>query len=82
MGSAKSISQLKLLSDSDLMAEHDLTSNHTVVGLNYYLEEIRHRESAKINKSMKHMTGWITLFTLIMLALTVVNTYLVFVQTN
>ena len=82
MGNAKTLKALKSLTDVELISAHDEISKSTVVGLNYYLEEIRHRESGHINKSLKQMTAWITLFTLIMLGLTAMNTYLIYVQST
>ncbi len=43
---SKTIVELRNTPDDDLIAEHDALAVHTVVGVNYYLDEIRRREAA------------------------------------
>jgi hypothetical protein len=64
--------QLRKLSTTDLVREHDAVAERTQVGTNYYLEEIARRDNARIAHQMFWMTLAITVCTAVMTALTVV----------
>jgi len=46
-GSAKTIEELRALSDDDLITEHDELAGNTVVGTDYYLNELVRRETER-----------------------------------
>lgn len=65
---AKTIRELRLLDDETLIAQHDelLEQGSVVVGVEYYLDEIRRRDVERQGKRMERLT-WV------ILALTIVN---------
>ncbi len=73
MAPAKSIKDLKNLSDNDLIAIHDELAKNTVVGTSYYLEELRNRSAQRSQDEMEKLTNRIY-------GLTVVITMATFVQ--
>ena len=48
MGIAHSIEELKKLSDAELIRKHDKEARNTVVGTQYYVDEIRYRQHARL----------------------------------
>ncbi len=76
MSYAKSLNELKSLSDEDLIRLHDDAANNTIVGINYFLEELRSREAAKINSQVAKLTFWIFWLTLIVTIATLINLYI------
>lgn len=71
---------LKALSDEQLVEAHDNDAPHTVVGVRYYLEELRHRDQRRIAESQQRiaeevlrLTERITFLTKVIVTLTVVN---------
>ena len=44
MGMAHPIRELKKLSDAELIRKHDEEARHTVIGTQYYVDEIRYRQ--------------------------------------
>ncbi len=81
MTMAKTLSELKKLSDDEIIELHDTASTHTQVGINYFLEELRGRENAKIAIKVANLTFWIFLLTIIVTLTTLVNLYL-FMQSS
>ena len=72
--------ELKALSDEQLVEAHDRQALSTEVGVNYYLEELRHRDQRTIAESQQRiaegvlrLTERITFLTKVIVALTVVN---------
>ena len=72
MGMTPTHEKLQELSDEDLIHEYNQTARNTVVGINFYTEELARRrasrqndEMIKINKSVKNMTVLITVLTVI-----------------
>lgn len=47
---------LQALSDDELVRLHDKSAEHTSVGVNYYLDEIRRREMAAAMKSSQRLS--------------------------
>lgn len=77
---AKSIKELKSLSDEALVLEHDEIGKSTVVGLNYYLQEIERREHTKSADRMERFTRYILWLTVFIAFLTIANVALVAFQ--
>lgn len=73
MGTSLTYRELRKISDEELIDQHDKESKCTVVGTNYYLEELARRGSQRVNDSMLRCTKWITAMTAVMLLATVVN---------
>ncbi len=63
MGIARSIEELRALSDDDLIREHDEIAAHTQTGLNYYLEELARRQVASREQKMQKLTQVIVVLT-------------------
>jgi hypothetical protein len=61
------IARIRELSDSDLIAEHDRLAQSTVVGVDYYLNELARRDQAR-------QTALLLRYTRILLWLTVIVT--------
>jgi len=64
---------LLALSDSDLVKEHDQRAGATVVGINYYLDELRHRRMEKHSRIILRYTREIKWLTIIVTLATLVN---------
>ncbi|ACV22782.1 hypothetical protein Shel_17630 [Slackia heliotrinireducens DSM 20476] len=77
---SSSYSELKELSDEELIARHDNHARTTSVGVSYYLDELARRESGRINESMLKCTKWITAMTTVMLGATIANVILAIVR--
>lgn len=54
--SAKSIAQLRELSDADLIAQHDYLIGSTQVGTGYYRDELVRRETERATGRMERLT--------------------------
>ena len=65
-------SELKKLHDDKLVKEHDWRAEHTVVGIDYFLEEMRHRNHARHAEAMGAYTQRITRMTVIITVASVV----------
>lgn len=70
---AKTISDLRSLSDEQLIEQHDQLAQNTVVGISYYLEELERRQVERQGRLMIRLTWVIT-------ALTAVNVVAVIVS--
>ena len=55
---------LKILTDAELIRQHDNVAQHTVVGIQYYLDELRYREQSKITNQIWWFTMVVTFATL------------------
>lgn len=75
MRRARKWAELKELSEAQLIAEHDnlVKDGHVVVGINYYLEEIRHRRQSRVAANMESATKTIRWLTIVITGLTVIN---------
>lgn len=71
--SAKTISELRGLSDGDLIEQHDALANHTQVGVDYYLSELNRRVANRQGRRMEQLTIVIGGLTLINVAAVVVD---------
>lgn len=65
MPGAKTISELRGLSDEQLMIEHDRVATNTVVGISYYLDEIDRRQVDRQQRQMLRLTWVVTVLTVI-----------------
>jgi len=65
--------ELKNKTDAELIALYDKAAGNTIVGINYYAEELSRRRIEKSNKLMIKLTKWITIMTAIMLLSTIAN---------
>ena len=70
---SRSIAELRRTSDEQLTEEHDRIAKNTVVGVDYYLNELRRRESARREKVMVGLTIVIAAMTLVVTIATVIN---------
>jgi hypothetical protein len=71
-GQAKTIAELRSLSDEELIKQHDALVANTVAGTGFYLGELRRRESARQERRMTRLTWVITALTGVNLAAVVV----------
>ncbi len=71
--SAKTIAELRSLSDDELVKQHDQLAASTSVGVSYYLEELERRSVDRQGRRMLRLTWVVT-------ALTVVNVVAVVVS--
>lgn len=65
--------ELTSLSDEQLIAAHNQTIHATVVGTEYYLEEIRHRRQARVAAGVEKLTHRILWLTVCVTVLTLIN---------
>ena len=73
MPSAKTIAELRELSDEQLIEEHDRATANVVVGISYYLDEIHRREVDRQQRQMLRLTWVVTVLTVINVAAVVVS---------
>ncbi len=73
MGNAKTIRELELMPRKKLVEEHDNHAPDTIVGVDYYLAEIRRRDSASREKAMVNLTWAIAGMTAVVTVATIVN---------
>ena len=67
---AHKLIELRGMSDEDLVREHDEMAQHTIMGLNYYRDEIQRREIAAMNRRMERLTWSVSIMTAVILVLT------------
>ncbi len=71
------ISELRKKSVDKLIEEHDRLSEHTVVGTDYYLQELARRDTARQTDTMLRFTDTIRRLTWTVVVLTAANVALV-----
>jgi len=76
MSMAKKLATLRTMTDADLIAAHDKLSESTVVGIDYFLEELYRRELERSGKRMLYCTYAITAMTVVTTVATVVSVWL------
>ena len=69
----RSIRELRDTTDDVLIRDHDVLAESTVVGVDYYLDELARRESARQQARMIKLTYAIAVMTLIVTIATIVN---------
>jgi len=77
MGTSPSIRDLRALSDEELISRHDAEAKQTVVGTQYYLDELHRRQQEWHTAVMVKYTKYILWLTIIVGFLTAVNVWLV-----
>ena len=70
---AESLAELRALSDDEVVRKYDDQSSRTVVGLNYWMDELNRRYQQRQTDSMLRLTKWITSMTVIVTVATLVN---------
>lgn len=82
MGNIPSFSELKAMSDKTLIERYDGIGKHTVVGTQFYLDELMRREQRRqsdqmlgFTKQMRNMTTLIFVLTLVNAALVAVTVF-------
>jgi hypothetical protein len=70
---AKTISELRGLSDEQLIEQHDHLAENTVVGISYYLSELERRQVERQGRLMLRLTWVVTVLTVINVAAVVVS---------
>lgn len=73
MGMAKTLEELRSLSDEELVRRHDREAEGTVVGVDYYLDELHRRDVERTNQIVVDKTKRITELTWMITGLTLVN---------
>ena len=67
------LAELKRLSDDQIIAAYDVAVERTLVGADYYLEELRSRRQTRVAGEVEKFTRWIFGLTLIVTVATIVN---------
>jgi hypothetical protein len=70
---AKSLADLRDLTDLELVAQHDRLAGHTQVGISYYLEELHRRAVVAQGKRMERLTQVIAVLTVVNVAAVIVG---------
>ncbi len=70
---AKSLAELRALTDDELIERHDRQAQKTHVGLNYWEDELNRRYQERHSGAMHRYTQWVTLMTAIVTVATLVN---------
>ena len=70
---ARSLAELRGLTDAELTEQHDLMAAGTEIGLNYYLAEITRRRQDRHERLMIRLTWTITALTAASLTAVVVS---------
>lgn len=71
--SAKTIAELRGLTEADLIAQHDALAQHTQVGVACYLDELNRRVVERQGQRMERLTTVIGLLTLVNVAAVVID---------
>ncbi|WP_282006871.1 hypothetical protein [Propioniciclava sinopodophylli] len=56
MGRARSIAELRRATDDELIREHDADAVHTVVGTDYYMQELFRRSSERASERAQQLS--------------------------
>ena len=72
-GMALSLSDLRKLTDDELVERHDAQAETTFVGIQYFLDELNRRYQERQTKAMIRFTKWITVMTVVITSATVIN---------
>ena len=64
-GMALSLSDIRNLTDDELVERHDSQAKTTVVGTQYFLDELNRRYQERQTKAMLRFTSWITVMTVV-----------------
>ncbi len=75
---SETIKELRSLEDEEIVRRHDLKTEHTVVGVAYYLEELARRDAERQLRIIRRLTWAIAAMTLVMTVATVLSAMFVF----
>lgn len=75
------LNDLRKLSEDELIAEYDELASRTIVGIDYYADELNRRSNEKTNRTMVKCTIWITIMTAVMSLATIINVIVIFSNT-
>ena len=64
-GMALMLSDLQILTDEELVEKHDFQAKTTVVGTQYFMDELNTRYQDRQTKAMLRFTKWITAMTVV-----------------
>ena len=79
-GNALSLHDLQKLTDDEVVKRHDEQAKTTVVGTQYFLDELNRRYQERQTTTMLRLTKCITFMTLAVTAATITNVVLVAVN--
>jgi len=71
----RSVRELRKASEEKLIQEHDELAEHTLPGVDYYLNELARRRSDRQQTTMIRLTWAIAAMTLVVTLATLVNLY-------
>jgi hypothetical protein len=74
MGMASQLRDLRAMSDEQIIALHDADAKSTVVGVNYFLEELARREARRNANAVQQDTSTMKWLTIAITVMTSVNT--------
>lgn len=74
MGVAPQLKELEGLSDKQIRDLYDQQAQSTMVGTQFYLEELNRRALDRQTEVMLRYTRWITIMTIIILVATIIST--------
>lgn len=74
---ASKLEDIRALTDQELIKRHDHEAIHTVVGSQYYMDELARREAARATDVIKADTGWVKWLTIAIAVMTAANVVLV-----
>jgi hypothetical protein len=77
MGMIPTYEQLGSLSDQDLIDRYDAAAQRTVVGTDFYLDELNRRAQARQSTAILELTRQVRNLTVIITLLTIINVALV-----
>ena len=78
MARTPSWANLQDLSADQLIAEHDRLAGHTMLGIQYYLDELRYRHQARVSAQIESYTMWLFWLTLVVTGATAINVAVAF----
>ena len=72
-GMALSLSDHRNLTDDELVEKHDAQAKTTVVGIQYFLDELNRRYQERQTQAMLRFTKWTTVMTVVITHATLDN---------
>ena len=72
MAMARRLADLREMSDEQLIDAHDKLAQNTQIGIDYYLDELRRRESARLASRVYWLTWVLVVLTAVIAVLTLV----------
>ena len=70
-GMAKKLKELRQMSEDEVMEAHDVEAKSTIVGVDYWLNELQRREQLRDTKTMRNLTWSIFSLTLVITGFTI-----------